>query len=188
MSSLPNYIVTAEEYLDLERSAHDKSEYIDGRILAMAGGSERHNRLVANLIIALGSQLRGRSCRVYPSDLKVWIPRGPRYFYPDVTVICGPAEFFDEREDVVTNPVLLVEVISDGTAAMDRGLKLQSYTQIPTLQDYLLVSQESPRIERYARGEGGPWLYTEHTEREARINLAAIGCVLTLSDVFDAET
>jgi Uma2 family endonuclease len=188
MSSLPDYYISPEQYLDFEREAETKNEYVDGQVVAMAGASERHNRLVANLIIALGSQLRGQSCRVYPSDLKVQMPGGRRYFYPDVSVICGPAEFVDEQQDVVTNPVVIIEVLSDATAAIDRGLKLQSYIQIPTLQDYLLVSQDTEMIERYSRGEDAPWLYTEHIGREAMIDLAAIGCHLGLADVFDEAT
>lgn len=134
----------------------------------------------------MGSQLRGRACRVYPSDLKVRIPNGRRFFYPDVSVICGPPEFVDDSDDVVTNPVLVIEVLSEGAAAIDRGLKLQSYIQIPTLQDYLLIAQDAPMIERYARGEEGSWLYTEHTGLEASIDLPAIGCVLALADVYES--
>ena len=188
MSTLPDYTISPEEYLDFERGAETKNEYIDGQVVAMAGASERYNRLVANLIIALGTQLRGQSCRVYPSDLKVQMPGGRRYFYPDVSVICGPAAFVDEQQDVVTNPVVIIEVLSDATAAVDRGLKLQSYIQIPTLEDYLLVSQDMELIERYSRGDDGPWLYTEHMGADATIDLASIGCRLALADIYDQAT
>lgn len=188
MSSMPDYYVSPEQYLSLERGADYKSEYVDGRVYAMAGASERHNRLVANLIVALGSQLRGGACRIYPSDLKVRIPGGRRYFYPDVSVICGATEFADDNEDTVTNPVLIIEALSEGTAAFDRGRKLQSYIQIPTLQDYLLVDPEARLIERYARGDEGQWLYTEHSGQDAVIDLRSVGCLLALSDIFDEAT
>ncbi len=98
MSSLPTYHLSPEEYLALERQAEYKSEYVDGVMYAMAGGSERHNLISANIIIAIGVQIRNRPCRVYPSDLKVRVPNSKRFFYPDVSVVCGEIEFADKRE------------------------------------------------------------------------------------------
>lgn len=121
MSPLPGYRLSPEEYLALERKAEHKSEYIDGIIYAMAGGSERHNLIAANIIIALGTQLRNRPCRVYTSDLKVGAPNSTRFFYPDVSVICGEPQFVDDEKDVILNPILIAEVLSESTAAFDRG-------------------------------------------------------------------
>src|ERR1044072_3066163 len=113
MSSLPQYYLSPEEYLAIERKAEYKSEYIDGVMYAMAGGSERHNIIVANLIISIGLQLRDRPCRVYPSDLKVRVPNSKKFFYPDVSAECGETKYDDEHKDIVLNPVLIVEVLSD---------------------------------------------------------------------------
>src|SRR5919206_4091804 len=160
MSSLPSYYLSPEEYLAIERKAEYKSEYFDGVVYAMAGGSERHNLIAANIIIALGVQLRDRPCRVYPSDLKVRVPNSRKFFYPDVSVVCGETQFADEERDVVLNPIVVVEVLSESTAAFDRGKKFQSYQQIESLQEYLLVSQDEFVVEHFLRQEGG-WFYTK---------------------------
>src|SRR5882672_4285053 len=130
MASVPNYYLTAEEYLTLERNAEFKSEYLDGVVYALAGASPRHNLIVANIIISVGGQLKGRPCRVYPSDLRVRVSSAKRFFYPDVSVVCGDDEFADDEQDIILNPTLLVEVSSETTAAYDRGKKFLSYQQI----------------------------------------------------------
>lgn len=185
MSTQPNYYVTPEEYLAVERQAEYKSEYVDGVMYAMAGGSERHNLLAANMIIEIGSRLRGRPCRVYPSDLKVRVPNSRRFFYPDVSVICGETKFADNEKDVVLNPVLVVEVLSESTAGVDRGKKFLSYQQIDSLEEYLLVSQDECLIEKYVRRDDGSWLYTKVSGVDAIIKLASIGCELPLSGIYD---
>lgn len=121
MASLPDYYLSPEEYLSLERRAEFKSEYVDGVVYETAGGSERHNLITANLIVALGVQLRERPCRVYPSNLKVRLPNSRRCFYPDVSVVCGETQFADEERDVILNPFLIVEVLSDSTEAFIAG-------------------------------------------------------------------
>lgn len=185
MASVPNYYVTPEEYLALERNAEFKSEYMDGVVYAFAGGSERHNLIVANIIITLGGQLRGRPCRVYPSDLRVRVPNSKRFFYPDVSVVCGKGLFADDQRDVVLNPTLIVEVSSETTEAFDRGKKFLSYQQISSLQEYLLVSQDEILVEGYARQGNDTWLYTKVTELEASLTLPSIECELGLKDVYD---
>lgn len=130
MASLPDYYLSPEEYLSLERRAEFKSEYVDGVAYAMAGGSERHNLITGNLVTELNIQLRPTNRKVYPSDMKVRLPGSRRFFYPDVSVVCGETQFADEERDVILNPVLVVEVLSDSTEAFDRGKKFSSYQQI----------------------------------------------------------
>jgi Uma2 family endonuclease len=185
MSSLPEYYVSPEEYLVLERNAEFKSEYMDGVIYAFAGGSKRHNLIVANLIITLGGQLKGRPCKVYPSDLKVRLLNSKRFFYPDVSVVCGDDEFADEEQDVILNPTLIVEVSSESTAAFDRGKKFLSYQQIPSVREYLLVSQDEILVEGYARQGNDTWLYTKVMGLEGSLTLPSIECELALKDVYD---
>src|SRR5205085_5153555 len=153
MSSLPNYYLSAEEYLAIERKAEYKSEYVDGVMYAMAGSSERHNLIAGNIITELNIQLRTTPCKVYPSDLKVRVPDSRKFFYPDVSVVCGETKFADDERDVILNPVLIVEVLSESTAAFDRGKKFQSYQQIESLQEYLLVAQDEYVLEHYLRQE-----------------------------------
>jgi Uma2 family endonuclease len=185
MASVPNYYLTPEEYLALERKAEFKSEYLDGVVYALAGASTRHNLIVANIITAIGVQLKGRPCKVYPSDLKVRVPSSKRFFYPDVSVVCGDDEFADDEKDVILNPTLIVEVTSETTAGFDRGKKFLSYQQINSLQEYLLVSQDEILVEGYSRQGNDTWLYTKVTGLEGSLTLPSIACELALKDVYD---
>jgi Uma2 family endonuclease len=187
VASVPNYYLSPEGYLALERKAEFKSEYMDGVVYAFAGGSPRHN-LIANIIITLGLQLRGRPCRVYPSDLKVSVPTFKRFFYPDVSVVCGDDEVADDEQDVLLNPTLIVEVSSESTAASDRGKKFLSYQQIDSLQEYLLVSQDELLVEGYARQGNDRWLYTKVTGLEGSLTLPSVNCELALKDIYDKAT
>ncbi len=184
MASLPNYYLSPEEYLAAERLAEFKSEYVDGAVYAMSGASVPHNLIVSNLIVALGSQLRGGPCRIFPGDLKVHVPSGKNYFYPDVSVVCGEIEFFDEERDVILNPTIIIEVLSKSTAAFDRGKKFQSYQQIVSLREYLLVSQDEQVIEHYLRQHDDHWLYTRIGHGES-IELPGIDCRLSVTDVYN---
>jgi len=188
MASVPNYYLTPAEYLALERKAEFKSEYMDGVVYALAGASPRHNLIVANVIIKLGGQLKGRPCKVYPSDLKVGVPSSGRFFYPDVSVVCGDDEFADDEKDVILNPTLIVEVSSETTAAFDRGKKFLSYQQIGSLQEYLLVSHDEILIEGYTRQGNDTWLYTKVTSLDGNLSLRSVECELALKDVYDKAT
>ncbi len=171
-----------------ERAAEYKSEYADGEMYAMAGGSERHNLITGNVITAIGIQLRNRAGRIYPSDLKVRVPNSRKFFYPDVSVVCGETLFADDARDVILNPILIVEVLSESTAAFDRGKKFHAYQQIESLQEYLLVAQDEHVAEHYIRQENNPWLYTKVNGLDAEIVLPTIECRLALRDVYDKTT
>ena len=185
LSTQPIYYLPPEEYLALERQAECKSEYVEGAMYAMAGGSERHNLIAANIIIEIGVQLRGRPCRVYPSDLKVRVPNSTKFFYPDVSVVCGAPRFADDQRDVVLNPVLIVEVLSESTAGFDRGKKFLSYQQIDSLQEYLLVSQDEFLVEHYIKRDDDNWLYSKVRGLDGRVALPSIECGITLSGIYD---
>ena len=117
----------------------------------MTGASRKHNLIVANLVLEIGRQLKGRPCEVYPSDMRLRVPATGLYKYPDVTVVCGAPELADEHMDILLNPTVLIEVLSDSTERYDRGRKAENYRRIDSLQEYLLVDQTQPRIERYRR-------------------------------------
>lgn len=182
MASVPDPYLTSEQYLSLERQAESKSEYFDGRVYAMAGASERHNLIVANLIATIRPQLRGTACRIYPSDLKVRV--GTRYFYPDASVICGPTQFDGDGKDVVLNPTVLFEVLSESTMAFDRGPKFLTYQQIPSLEDYVLVSQDEPLVEHFQRYQQDRWIYAQASGREAVLELPSIRGQLRLDELY----
>jgi Uma2 family endonuclease len=183
MASLPSYHLSPEEYLAIERKAERKSEYVDGAMYSMAGGSERHNLIVGNVVTELNIQLRTTDCKVYPSDMKVRVPDSSRFFYPDVSVVCGETQFDDSEKDVVLNPILIVEVLSDSTAAFDRGKKFQAYQQIESLVEYALVAQDEIVVETFLRQPGG-WLYTKTRGADASIRLASVKCEVRLEDIY----
>lgn len=184
MTQNPKTLLTEEEYLAIERRAEFRSEFFGGEMFAMSGASRRHNRIVSNLVITLGNQLRERPCNVYSSDMRVKIPATGLYTYPDVVVTCGEEEFADEEFDILLNPMVIIEVLSDPTEAYDRGRKFEHFQSIESLSTYMLVSQSSARVEQYVRQEGGAWLYTEAHEEGAVVGIEAILCELRLEDVY----
>jgi Uma2 family endonuclease len=188
MSSLPSYYLSPEEYLVIERQAEYKSEYVDGVIYTLAGSSKRHNLITGNIITELNIQLRKTPCEVFPSDMKVRVPDSRKFFYPDVSVVCDESRFADDERDVLLNPVLIVEILSESTAAFDRGKKFQSYQQIESLQEYLLVSQDEYVLEHFLRQENDHWLYTKSSGLDEVIELPNVKCQLTLRDVYNKTT
>jgi len=182
MASVPEYRVSPEEYLRLERAAETKSEYDDGVIYAMAGASERHNLIVGNLNWSLRNRLPS-GCRVYPSDMKVRILNPTRFYYPDVSVVCEKPRFADDAKDVLLNPLVVFEVLSETTAAHDRGRKFHSYQTIDSLRELVFVSQDLHLVEHYRR-DGEHWIYTAAQGRDARVTLPAVNCELPLGDIY----
>lgn len=185
MALQPEKLVTAEKYLALERKADHKSEYYAGEIFAMAGASERHNLIVANVVAELRAGLKRRDCKVYPSDMRLKILSTGLYTYPDVVVVCNKPQFDDEHKDTLLNPTLIVEILSESTEAYDRGKKFEHYRKIESLAKYLLIPQDSPKIEYYSRQPENQWLLSEITGLQNTVKLAAIGCELVLAEVYD---
>lgn len=185
MSTAPLRRLTVAEYLHLERSAQTRSEFYRGEMFAMAGATRRHNLIVTNLIRELSQQLQGKRCEVYPVDMKVQIAKNGLFTYPDVVIVCGRPEFFDDVEDVLLNPTLLIEVLSKSTYSYDRGFKSGSYRKLPSLAEYVLVEQEFPHVERYQRADDMTWLLNEADSLDKAIELPSIGCRLDLKSVYD---
>ncbi len=179
--------ITPEEYLARERLADTKSEYYDGEIFAMAGASLEHVRISTNVVIDLGRQLLGSPCEAFTSDLKVRANE-MTYAYPDVTVVCGEAQFADAETGVLLNPTLIVEVLSPNTEAWDREGKFERYRERASLRECLLIAQERPHVEYYARQPDGQWLLAVATGLQEVLALASIGCELTLARVYHKVT
>lgn len=182
----PQYLIklTPEQYLLWERQSETKSEYFDGEIFAMTGASREHNQMAANLVRVLGNQLLEKPCNVYSSDMKVKIEKVTKYTYPDIVIACQPERFEDEKRDVLLNPVVIMEILSDSTEAYDRGRKFLHYQLIDSLVDYILIAQDSPRIETFSRRADNTWLYTEFHGLDAVVSIESIGCTLRLGDVY----
>lgn len=185
MSAQAQFFCTPEEYLERERAAPHKSEYYAGEIFAMAGASPSHNLLVAGMIAALSARLRGTPCGTFASDLRVECGPSGLFCYPDVSVICGPPQYRDERQDVVTNPTLIVEVLSTSTEGYDRGAKFAQYRRLASLCEYVLVSQDEARMEVFTRGGDGRWTLTEAVGLDATCPLSSLDIALPLSEVYE---
>jgi Uma2 family endonuclease len=177
--------MTEAEYLEFERASDTKHEYLDGRIYEMVGASENHNLICIYTSAALISKLRGRPCKVYPSDMRVQVQPSGLYTYPDLSVVCGEAQLTDDRFDTLLNPIILVEVLSPSTEAYDRGQKFQHYRQLESLQEYLLIAQDSPRIERFLRQDNGVWVFNDAVGLESSLALTSIDCTLPLAEVYE---
>lgn len=188
MSTQPNIYMSPEEYLALERRAEYKSEYVDGVAYAMAGASLRHNSITLNVAADLLFQLRDRPCRVCSNDMKVRLPDSRKFFYPDVVVVCGEIQFHDERTDVILNPSLIIEVLSESTEAFDRGGKFQAYQRLESLREYVLIAQDKPVVEQFIRQSDATWTYSAIIGLESSLSLPSIECTLNLSTVYDKVT
>jgi Uma2 family endonuclease len=184
MSSQPTTFLTPEQYLDLDRSADHKSEYFAGEMFAMAGATPTHVMIVTNIAAELRQRLKDVPCRVYASDLRLRVSSSGLYTYPDVAVVCGDSQFADERNDTLLNPVLIIEVLSESTRDYDRGRKFEHYRALPSLLEYLTVSQDTPHVEHWERQPTGQWLLTEYGQPGQSIPLDAIGCALPLAEVY----
>jgi Uma2 family endonuclease len=184
VASQPHPFLTPEQYLEIERAADYRSEYLDGEMFAMAGGSPRHNIIINNIGRALHLQIRGR-CRYFTTDLRLFVPATGLYTYPDLMVICGPIAYEGDRKDIVTNPRFIVEVLSPSTATYDRGNKLVHYRSIPTLSDYLTVAQDETRAEHTTRQPDGSWLLRTFTLPDDTIHIASLDAEIRLRDVYD---
>jgi Uma2 family endonuclease len=187
----PRYSV--DEYLALERAADERHYFLDGEIFAMAGESHTHNIICVNTVLTLGNQLIDSDCQVNTKDIKVRSGPVPEsghstkgfYSYPVVLVICGEPEFHDAYRDVVLNPKVIVEVVSDSTEAFDRGEKFQRYqTYLPNLRDYILISQHRPQIEHFCRQPDGSWSYHSYVGLETTFAIESIGCDVLLADIY----
>ena len=177
-------LYTPEEYLAMERESETKHEYIAGEIVAMAGASIPHNIVASNIGAELVPQLRGGPCRVLAGDTRLRTTPA-HYCYPDLTVICARPEMAETDRDTLTNPVLIVEILSKSTEAYDRGLKFDRYDRMPSLKQYVLVAQNRPHVECFTRLADGNWLRTVADGIDAVLPLESIGCMLHLSEVYD---
>ncbi|MCI0540664.1 MAG: Uma2 family endonuclease [Verrucomicrobiales bacterium] len=172
------------EFLQFERRAEFKSEFFDGEMFAMAGGTRAHSLIATNLARKLGNRLKTRSCVTYNADLRVKVEATGLLTYPDISVVCGPQRFLDAEEDTLLNPTLLAEVLSDSTEAYDRGRKFAHYRRIPSLRHYVLVSQKEPRIELLTQAGSDEWRWREVTGLDGLLPLPALEIELSLSEVF----
>ena len=180
----PVHKLTEAEYLELERRAEFRGEFLDGEMFAMAGGSRSHSLIKCNLIVAMRTQLKGCPCWVYDSDMRVKVQESGLYTYPDVSVAYGQEQFEDENDDTLLNPTVIVDVLSDSCEAYDRGKKFELYRQVPSLREYVMVNQHKPLIEQFIRQGSGEWLPRAVAGLESKLTLPSIGITLQTADVY----
>lgn len=178
---------TIEDYFAVEQATDYRNEFVDGQIIAMAGGSLAHNRVERNVLGQLEQQLRGQPCEPFSGDIRVKAGAAGHYRYPDVSVVCGPPEIERTPLDTLVNPTVLIEVLSPSTEADDRGAKTRAYRLIPSLQEYLLIAQDRPAVEHYQRRANG-WLLTDYSGLDDCVPLPSISCTLPLRDIYARVT
>lgn len=182
--ALKNDKATPAEYLAYLDSIDGKAEFYEGVIYDMAGSSIQHVRLTTNTIVGLSNRLEGSPCEVFGTDLKTEVEFLKAYAIPDVTVVCGEPETSQLREDIVKNPVLIVEVLSPSSERFDRGKKFDLYKRIPTFREYLLVHQEMARVEDFYRNSNGAWEYQSYSEMDDVVELRSLGITLTMHEIY----
>ncbi|MFL6212084.1 MAG: Uma2 family endonuclease [Pyrinomonadaceae bacterium] len=186
MSIQPRHRYTLEEYFALELSADEKYEYFDGEIFAMSGGSPAHEEIIGNIYAALKSRTREKGCRIFLSGLRLKVPSQSPYRYPDLTALCHTPRYEQIGGlDALTNPALIVEVLSPTTEAYDRGDKFTHYKSIESFAEYLLIAQHRPHATHYVKGADGAWSYEEINDLDESLRLATLDCQLALRDVYE---
>ena len=176
--------LSPEEYLVIERSALVKSEYHDGRVVAMAGGTGPHSLVAAAFTRELGNFAKAKGCFVFNSDMKLRINENNRFCYPDVCGLCGRPEYHDEMRDVLLNPSFIVEVLSKSTEAFDRGRKLALYMALPSVGEIALVSVVEVRVDKYTRQPDGIWRFDGYSGPESRVPFTSLDCEISLTEVY----
>jgi Uma2 family endonuclease len=173
-----------EEYLALEETAEFRSEYHNGQIFPMAGGTPNHNRITVNVGSTLSLSLAEQDYDIFISDMRLWIPHKVLYIYPDVMVVKGELAFIEGRKDTITNPLLIVEVLSDSTKNYDRGEKFEFYRTLVSFQEYVLVDQYRIHVEHYSRTANNQWLMTEYEQLDAVLHLVTVSLQIPLSTIY----
>ncbi len=179
-----NYI-SEQDYLEAERKAFEKHEYYKGEIFAMSGATFAHNKISINIILDIGSKLKGKKCTPFSSDLKIHIPSNSLYTYPDITIICGEIESADESFDTATNPSVIIEILSASTRDYDKGSKFTLYRDIETLKEYLLVDSTGISVEKFTRQQDNSWVLTEYKSLSAQFSLSTVAVDITLADIYE---
>lgn len=185
MSEPARHWISVSEYLQQEELAETRSEYFNGEVFAMAGGTSEHNLIAMNTARELGNQLEDRPCLVYGSDQQVQVAETGLYTYPDVSVVCGQPQYEDPEKRRLLNPVVIVEVLSRSTEAYDRGDKFAHYQRLPSLREYVLIASDKRRIERFSRRDSGnEWILTVCGEASGVMDLSSIHCTLSMERVY----
>jgi Uma2 family endonuclease len=180
-------IYSIHEYLEMEKGALEKHEYYKGEIFAMSGASPRHNIIAVNILTALAITLKGKNCRPFGSDMRIYIQENSLFTYPDISIICGDVITLKEDEETATHPTVIFEILSPSTKNYDRGEKFMLYRAIPALKEYILIDSETIHAEHFAINNEGLWQLKEYNKPQEEINIETIGVRLLLKDVYEGS-
>jgi Uma2 family endonuclease len=184
MSALPKRKLSRAEYLLIERKADFKSEFFDGEMFAMSGASLAHNRINENVSVEIGTQLKGGRCQSFSRDLRVSVDRTGLICYPDLVIVCGKVEPAGDDSDTITNPTVIIEILSDSTERYDRTTKLKHYRDIPSLREYVMIAQDEWRCERYHRLADGTWSHEFLIGPDAVLELTSAAVRVPFAEIF----
>jgi Uma2 family endonuclease len=187
MSAQSVPLITPEEYLEFDRASDVNNEYVSGEIAPMTGGTPWHGLLTANVAHLLNKSLFGGPCLVFSSSLRVCVDRQTLYSYPDVTVVCGALEYVDGKKDTVTNPRIVVEVLSPSTRNYDLGDKARAYWRIPSLSDLFFIEQDRIGVEHWRKLPNSHWELETVAERQATIQIESAGCELAVAEIYSGH-
>lgn len=176
---------TIEEYLQMEETSAEKHEYYQGEIFAMSGAKVQHNMISLNIALALGNKLKGKTCKPFNSDQRIYVEKNSLFTYPDISIVCGDPETRNNDELNLVNPTVIIEVLSSSTKNYDRGEKFKLYRDIPTLKEYTLVDSESISVEAFYINDTGHWELTEYKNIEDTLFIKAIQSSFELSEIYE---
>jgi Uma2 family endonuclease len=185
MQALEQLYHTPEEYLALEETAEFRNEYINGQIIPMTGGSTNHNRITLNFSSALNFALKRQNYEVFMENVRLWIPKNRIYTYPDVMVVAGDPEYLGDRDDTITNPLMIVEVLSKSTSAYDKDKKFSFYSTIPSFQEYILINQYTVSIQQFSKTANKRWSLVEYDQEDITLSLTSFQFQIPLLDIYD---
>lgn len=172
-----------DDYLTTERHGGARHEFLEGRVIPRSGSNRTHNLLVSNTAIALGSRLHGHKTEMYICNMRVKL-KNSYVCYPDVVVVNGEPTFADHNSDLLLNPTVIVEILSNQTNSADKTNKLESYLAMESIKEFVLLKEEEMRVEHYARQNAKQWIYRIYNERDDVISLDSIACKVSLSEVY----
>jgi Uma2 family endonuclease len=185
MSAIPKHKMTMEEYIEFDKNNEGRWEYFDGEVIDMAGGSVSHNRISRNLIGIFDRKLEGGTCEAFAEGMRIKVPKALPYRYPDVVVVCG--EMIIEKiqgQEMLVNPLLIIEVLSSSAEGYDHGSKFTAYQSIESFREYLLIAQDRPHITQYARQPEGQWLRKDIEGIGSVLKLACMDCEITFDEIY----
>ncbi|MBE9256673.1 Uma2 family endonuclease [Dolichospermum sp. LEGE 00246] len=174
-----------EEYLEFEVNSELRHEYIDGLIIPMTGGTPNHNQITGNFYAVLNFALKRQPYQVFVTDQRLWIPKRRIHTYPDVMIVQTPLVFEEGRNDTITNPVMIAEVLSKSTKGYDRDEKFAAYRTIASFQEYILIDQYTIHVEQYVKTDNRKWMFLEYEDINDTLNLTSVSCQISLADIYD---